>query len=579
MKKKIWLTLALAGVVQAAEIEPAALYRDISPDVYLRVPQHWTMLFADGARDPEALQPLWLAVQEKLALLPGGGSGISAEQKQVMDELFLYNNAPAELALYLNGGTPQVLFASRLAYRDEARFLAFVKAWTKAQGGKHQGDGESGRMTSLGEKEELQGAYRYDADTGQYYVLIGPQLPQTVDWDNIRSQPNDSLLAAAAQIDPQGGGLMVWIRNNPMMLGALSDKHGKWVKALQLLKLKSLSAGYGRDDGGKPVLQLNAEITPGGLRDFFPAQQPPAELAIHGEAQSAYAFTLPDSAGVQKILRIVEQGSGKSRLYADMKNTVQQELGLDIDVLLNAFGTQWTVLDDDFGQVFAVRKNDHWQPALDMLVKAGFLQLKPVGDTGMTHARLSFDRLYDKDPKFAELAQNPLVAAMIRAPSHFYFHEEGDYHVLAELPQPLLDRGRTKGGRHLGAYLHGAGQHEATLWGITRIEQLARRHYYSRLKWLQYLADLGGTDIDMAELPSAQMLNLPEQGYLQLVLDGDAQNLRLRFIFENSALDTFQHNGIYHSISGIAILGILSAVTLPAYQDYVERAQAQQKQQ
>ena len=579
MKKTLCLTLALATAVQAAEQHPATLYQGVSPDAYLRLPQQWTLLLADGARDPSAMQTHWQTVQNKLAPLPASDNTLSAEEKTILNDIFAHNNAPLEIAFYFNnGGKMQALLASRFDYQDDARFLEFVQSIAKTQNAEHQGDGKSGRLTGIGETEELQAAYQYNQNSGEHRWLIGLQLPEKIDWDNITAQPQDSLLAASAQIDPEGHGLLLWARNNPIMLKALTDEHSQWVKALQLLKLKSLSGGYGIAADGKPKLQLNAEITPGGLRDLFPAQQPSADLAIHGELQTAYAITLPDSAATQKILRIIEQGQGTQNLYADLKKTLADETRLDLDILLNAIGTQWHIINDDLGQIYAIRKSEHWQQALDMLHKAGYLTLEPVGDSDITHARLNLAPLYTQSPEWDDVGKHPLLKALLNTPQHLYYQEEGNHIVIAELPQPLQDRARTKGGSNSGTYLGSNAQQDTTLLAIGKIDHLARRHYYSRLTWLQYLADVGGADINIAALPSAQMLDLPENGYLQAALGSDAQNLRLQLTFENSLLDPFQHTGFYNSAAGIATLGILSAIAIPAYQDYVERVEAAESQ-
>lgn len=578
MKKKLLLTLAIAGTVQAAEIQPAWLYQDISPEAYIRVPQQWTLLFANSARDPSAIQPHWQTVQDKLALLPGTDKNLTPHQKTVIDDILAHNIGAVEIAVYLaEGGVPHILIGAQMDYQDEQRFLTFAQALAASLELEQQGDGTQGRLNAA--HDDMHIAYRYDKNSGKHRWLASANLPENIDWTKYSGNPSESLLAAATQIDPQGLGFMAWVRNNPLMLHAATDNHGQWVKALQLFKTKSLSAGYAVDADGKPALQLNLEITPDGLRDFFPTQASAGDIAVHGNLESALAFTLPDSAGMQKILNILDRASGEQNSYARLKGKAQNTLGIDLDPLFNAFGTQWLILDDDFGKIYAIRKNQHWQSALDMLGKAGYLTLDHNDDSGITHARLSFAHLIAKHSTGSLDMAHPLWQAILRAPTHFYYQEEGDYLVIADLPQPLIDRKRTTGGNHIGAYWGSAQNSENNLLATLKIDHLARRHYYSRLQWLQYLADIANTDIDISSLPSAQMLNLPDKGYLNAQIQGDADNLRLKIMFENSALDAFQHQSIYGSAVGIATLGILSAIALPAYQDYVERARIAQENQ
>lgn len=572
--KKALLALSLATAVHTPLLhaaEAAWLYQEISPQAYVRLPQQWTLLLADGSRDQAALLPHWQAVQDKLALLPGQSKDLSAAQKTALDEFLRHNRGALEMALYVDEGAPLVLLGAQSDYEADKDFLVFVEAFAQANGAQHNGDGKAGVVTNLG-KAGMQAAYRFDAATGRHQWLISDVLPQDIDFNKFFVGGDASLQAASAQIDPQGQGLLFWVRNNPILLNAASGDNA-WVKALQLLKLKSLSAGYGVAANGKPAWQLNAEIAPGGLRDFFPTQAMSRDIAVYGDLEAAYGFTVPDAQGMRQIVHVIEQGSGESNLYAQMKEAWQRDLKIDVDVLFDGLSGQWTVIYDAFGTVFAVRKQDGFDKLIALLQENGYLTLQEVGDSGVMHGRLSFMHLLNQDNDIKqEMEENPLLAAILQAPSHFYYREEGDYRLFASLPQPLQDRARTKGGQALGTF---AGNMQATptsLFALVQAEQLARRHYYSRLEWLQYLADIGGVEIDMASLPSAHMLDLPEKSYLSAAIVSDAENLRLQVGFEHSALDIFSQQGVYSSMTGIAVIGIISAIALPAYQDYVERA-------
>lgn len=571
MKKHLLLSLALAGAVHAADIQGAWLHEHISPDLYLRVPHQWTLLLANGGKDPADLHTHWQAVQNKLALLPGSDPSLSPEEKAVLDTFFAHNSGAIEIAGYIHQSRqPQMLLAGQFAFRDDARFLEFVKTLAAALQLEHQGNGATGTLRKAGDPMQI--AYRYDAASGKHQWLFSEQIDGKDDFSPFIGTPGESLQAAAAQIDPQGMGFMVWARNNPILLRSASDEYSPWVKALQLLKMKSFSWGYGMDGDGRPALQFNMEIASGGLRDFFPMQPPITDIAVHGTLESAYAFTFPDSAAVQKILRIIEQGSGERDLYTQIKTQLRQSLNIDADLLFDALGTQWLVINDDFGQVYAIRKTEHWQKGLDMLVEAGLLTLTPDEKSGITHARLSFAQIYKAQTGADDTLQNPILRAILEIPTHFYYREEGDYYLIAELPQPLADRKRTTGGSRIGTHLGTIADTDNSFFGILTIDHLARRHYYSRLHWLQILADIAKTDIDIASLPSAQMLNLPENGQIHAQLMGDTDNIRLKLTFENSLLDPLQHGGIYNHTAAAFTVGILSAIALPAYQDYVERS-------
>ncbi|MDO4777455.1 MAG: hypothetical protein Q4A06_08385 [Cardiobacteriaceae bacterium] len=577
MKKALILACGLAlGTLSGAYAQEAMLHQTAKPEMYVRLPSQWKLLLADGARDEAALRPYWKQVQEKLARLPGTLPELSAADKLLLDDLLTRVNGGLELAFYLGkNGAVTVAGVSHYAFRDEAEFFAWWQAAAEANGWMLAGNGKEGRIT-FDNGETL--AYRFDAGSGRVQALFAPQLPETPDWSPFAGEGDPSLQAAAAAIDPNGDGLLLWLRNNPLVLAGLSsERGGAWVQALQLLKLKSLALGYGTADDGHPRLQFNAEISPGGLRDFLPMAAPATDLAVHGELQALYAFTLPDAAQMRKILRIIEKGSGNpENLYQSLQSALASEFRIDTDLLFDALGTQWTVINDDFGTVFAAPRHERFDAAIAMLEQAGVATLEDAGDSGIRHLRLNIVPLLEKDPEFiAGMEKAPIIVALLSTPYHVYWQDEGDYRVFATLPQPLMDRKRSKSGKHAGSYLAqgGISEPENSAFVMARIDHLARKHYYTRLHWLQYLADVAGVSIPMDRLPSPQMLNFPASGHIGAAISGDAENLRAEIRFENSHLDILHSSG-YNAFTGMASLGILSAIVLPAYQDYVKRANA-----
>lgn len=577
MKKALILACSLAlGTFSAGHAQEAMLHQTARPEMYVRLPSQWALLLADGARDEAALRPYWKQVQEKLALLPGNLPELSAADKLLLDDFLTRINGGLELAFYLGkNGTVTVAGVSHYTFRDADEYFAWWQAAAEANDWTLTGNGEEGRIT-FSNGEAL--AYRFDADTGRVQALFAPQLPETPDWSPFAGEGDPSLQAAAAQMDPNGDGLLLWSRNNPLVLAGMSGERGRaWVKALQLLKLKSLALGYGVADDGRPRLRLNAEISPGGLRDFLPMAAPATDLAVHGELQSLYAFTLPNAAQMRKILHVIEQASGMENLY-DLWQSDAEEFKLDATIFFDAIGGQWTVVNDDFGTVFATPRNGRFDAGITMLEKTGFARVEALGESGMYHLRVNFMRLLlEKDADFvAKMQENPFLYSLFTTPHHFYWQDEGDYRVFAALPQPLMDRKRSKSGRNAGSYLAQGGitAAENNAFAVASIKHLARKHYHARLYWLQYLADVAGVAIDMSKLPSPQMLNFPTIGHIGAAISGDAENLRAEIHFENSYLDLMHSSG-YNALTGIATLGIFSAVALPAYQDYLLRTQVQ----
>ena len=106
------------------------------------------------------------------------------------------------------------------------------------------------------------------------------------------------------------------------------------------------------------------------------------------------------------------------------------------------------------------------------------------------------------------------------------------------------------------------------------IDDLSRNSYHIYLAMLQLLADVSEAEFDIFALPLANELAFEDQGTIGLQLDLSNPYIALEVTFEQSMLDIL-YGGGYETT---AVIGILAAVALPAYQDYTKRAKAAEQQ-
>ena len=164
---------------------------------------------------------------------------------------------------------------------------------------------------------------------------------------------------------------------------------------------------------------------------------------------------------------------------------------------------------------------------------------------------------------------------MSQLQNHYYLRTEGDYLLISDLPQPLLARKNLAAdaptvARWLAAEHIDLG--DSAYAYIQNQRHLGRDSYYNGLKRLQTYADLAQTPFDLAALPDASQL--PASGAVALRLRGDGKNPTLTLDLQNGIDDLAALAG--GGTATLATLGIVSAIALPAYQDYTIRSRIAQ---
>jgi Tfp pilus assembly protein PilE len=151
-----------------------------------------------------------------------------------------------------------------------------------------------------------------------------------------------------------------------------------------------------------------------------------------------------------------------------------------------------------------------------------------------------------------------------------------DVIYMAKVPQILAELANTDKPAQLSQWLAGQGLdwHNSILAYGTEIDHMPRDIYYFYLTFVQTLADLAGTEIDLFALPTAQELNLPPTGRLSLSVHSDSQGFSLEIDYEYSLAEHLIRPET--GMVTVAVVGILMAYAVPAYRDYTLRAKVMQ---
>ena len=562
------LGLSLATLAHGETAQESWLHRTLPAETaaYARVPGVWFLeqnaLPASAVYQSDAYKKesstIRKALQEKLLTL------LPPEAANSLRPLQEHLTSPLEAALITDNHGMTVLVASHIGQnsaQDIQKTLqqAFPAPWQVS----------ADRIRNSAEKNAPIIAYRFDDQQKRLLLAINSDNQPDAQLALIdKNDGNAPFTAQENRLDPEHNGLYLWANpQNPLIQMAVGMAHEQ--EALQkfgLDRAQQASLAWAAV-AGRPRLQLSL-----GLPDNAPLNLPAATannlgtLHYHGDITALAAFTLPNDAQLDSIL-----GLGNND---GLKQNLQQALGVSADDLA-ALGTLH-YLSDDNGRYLVLPQSA--KPALnsllDKLQQKGYLKSRSMGSDNIEHlAFVNLASLISNMGGNPDPAREAFFTLLLNIQNHYYLRDEGDNILITTLPQPLMARAKTGGSdATLGDWLKT--QH-LNLDGVSYAyiqnqRNLSRDSYYAGLRRLHAYADLTGTSIDFSQLPDAGSANLPQQGIIALRLSGSGTNPTLSLDLQNG-LDDLAN--LANNSSAVATLGILSAIALPAYQDYTVRAE------
>ena len=537
------------------------LHQNLPPQTaaYLRLPNAWFLenhkLAASAIYQSDAYREQTAAVrraliQRLLTLLP-------EEARAPLQNLQQHLDAPLEIALLQDKNELNLLIAATAQFADDQALQqtlaqTFPAPWQVG----------ADRIEQRGEPSI---AYRYDAANQRLLLSTGLVKNPADSLKYLSEDGGDApFTALQSRLDPKADGLYLWLDpQNPLIQLKTRD----WQPVLTRLGLdhsRQLALAWSVSDE-RPHLQISLVQADDAPLNLPTARGATLELPYHGDISALAALTLPNDAQIEGIA----QSGGK------LKQVLQQTLGISADDLA-ALGTLYYLADDNGGYLVLPQSA---KPALDALLgklqDRGILNKRETLQDGIEH--LAFTSLTAQGASQAA-QQNPqnaaLTSLMRQLQNHYYLRAEGDYLLISDLPQPLLARKNLAADAPTVARWLAA-EHidlaDSAYAYIQNQRHLGRDSYYNGLKRLQAYADLAQSPLDIMALPDASQL--PASGAVALRLRGDGKNPTLTLDLQNGIDDLLN---LANGTATIASIGILSAIALPAYQDYTIRARIAQ---
>jgi Tfp pilus assembly major pilin PilA len=427
---------------------------------------------------------------------------------------------------------------------------------------------------------------KFDPASGRLLLLAGPNLDRAVFERILGSLPAElkdhPMYALEQKIDASGQGLFLWADMGQVvqMAQTSSPAVAQQIGRAGLGGLRGFAFGVGTANGkGRLSFVLDA----GEKNDArpFPVVANDVKATAVGDPDAAILFSLPSPAEFTRLESVLLDAlpSGAQDGWQEAKAGLGELIGVDLVDIFAAIGPEIVALFDQAGDYTAVRLRD--PDLFDELVRkiaaktgSGPVEQK-IGGTTFWHWQL---------PSIFSFAASPGVAAQAglggdfltvlgRVRNHVYWIRDGEYLYVAQAPQPVIDRVDAGAKASVADWLATTQRVDmsTSLFAATgSVNKMPRRTYEMYISILQYLADLTGAKFDIWSMPTVDQLGLPDKGAIGFSFNLGEPYLSLELSYESHPGELFFGGG---GFGGIAAVGILAAIAIPAYQDYTIRAQ------
>ena len=429
--------------------------------------------------------------------------------------------------------------------------------------------------------------YRFDHESSRLLAVAGMQA-SAARLAEVQAWPQSEAIGLhrmEQSLDVDRQGLLLWANGPWLQMAIPQGMAGMPVQQRDLAQewglagIDELGLGYGVAGGrGNMGLMLR-----GGEGAFWDRTLPAADALVFetaGEPRLVIGWRLPDYHWWLAMAEAIVGAEQVAQAVETIDTELHKEIGLRLEDLAAAMAGRYFYIEDDNGAYVLRQAAD--MAALERLLTAlqGHFDLrwekKRVAGRQLNHLVIPSLPAESESEAVEAMGADPVLAYLLgqalRVSSHVYWVEEQGDLLMASVPQILTDRARFPARNSLEHWLsgHGRSSEQALLLAAGRTRDNARRNYYNYLQLLQAAADLLAVPLDLTEFPSARELALAESGQVSAQLDFAERSLGLRLSFDHHPGDLLSGRG---GLMGVAAIGVVAAVAIPAYQDYTVRAQ------
>ncbi|MGB1311091.1 MAG: pilin [Leucothrix sp.] len=581
------------SITQATEdklVVPAYLHKRL-PEIaiaYVRVPNVWSML---GVPSGNVLDPAVgsKAFTEATNLIKQGFSTklipeFPKESQLLLQLLLQHINSPLEATalkstnpalpvtdLLITAGVGFETSAAVQAFLDKLAASPFIKISKPLDE-----DGQAELMIT-----NQAGQVFWDKQLARLFIFISvnPNAGSITDLvGQLALNDSHPMLAAEQSIDTSGQGLFAWV--NPPEAYTIAKKMGMPKKELTPLAMmgvatmKSVALGTGTQNGINR-LKVAVDMPVMGLRAFIPTIKSGPTFDLKGKTNLVAVLGLPAKSHILAYETMASVGSSEEmKGYRDFKEGFAKNMGFNVEDIFDFFGQDISIVSGETGTYLAVRLNneDAFKTALEKAVKDFELPYEQRTVAGHLYHHLQLPNISMDNILQANLQQgfDKIAKRMLSVPTHLYWQQEGDYLLIANLPQILMDRHNVSPTMPANQWLEQQQRigPDGSLLMVSAInEGVPESVYRMQLSMLSYFGDLTDSPVDLFALPTAREVKLPKQGSYGLKLTSSDTQLAVELTYENNPLELLGGS----TYASTAIAGAATLLGISAHEEYEAR--------
>ncbi|MFK8054118.1 MAG: pilin [Woeseiaceae bacterium] len=386
-----------------------------------------------------------------------------------------------------------------------------------------------------------------------------------------------------SRIDDSGYGFFYWVNTAKALTMAqmfVPPEYMQPVIESGLDKARSFGFGYGVSRG-KTRLGFFTDIPAGdGMRSLIPVPANSMQVKTTAAPKLLGVFSLPTFSEIKAIAFATGQVS-----EADWQENMEigaDYLGLSLESLYDIFAGEVLYIREPVG-TYGALKIGKGVDVDDIVEKIATKFELPFENRAIRGLNIRYLKLPGGPSEQMEEAgasainegiARTMMEIYLRVGTHLFWTYEGDYLLLADSPQVLIDRKARGASVSLDDWANDTAMQdlEHTALGVAAsVDGLPRFAHQAYIATAPAIADIADVELDVWSFPTADDLNLPERGVFAFNLVTDTDMLGVELAFEHSPLDALGGSG--GGLVAIAGIGIVAAVAIPAYQDYTIRAQ------